>query len=51
VGGDLGEGELNPNKIGFVHPHLLPPPSKGEDIIMGSYDVSRTGEELKESSE
>jgi hypothetical protein len=33
VGGDEGEGELNPDKIGFVHPHLNPPPSKGEDII------------------
>jgi hypothetical protein len=28
-----GRGELNPDKIGFVHPHLNPPPSKGEDII------------------
>jgi hypothetical protein len=29
VGGDSGEGD----PIGFVHPHLNPPPSKGEDII------------------
>jgi hypothetical protein len=33
VGGDEGEGGLNPQKIGFFHPHLNPPPSKGEDII------------------
>jgi hypothetical protein len=33
VGGDEGEGGLNSDKIGFVHPHLDPPPSKGEDII------------------
>jgi hypothetical protein len=33
VGGDEGEGGLNPDKIGFVHPHLNPPPSKGDDII------------------
>jgi hypothetical protein len=26
VGGDEGEGGLNPDKIGFVHPHLNPPP-------------------------
>jgi hypothetical protein len=34
VGGDEGEGGLNLNRIGFVHPHLNPPPSKGEDIIL-----------------
>jgi len=28
-----GEGGLNPEQIGFVHPHLRPPPSEGEDII------------------
>jgi len=33
VGGDEGEGGINPQKIGFAHPHLNPPPSKGEDII------------------
>jgi hypothetical protein len=31
--GDEGAGEPNLNPIGFVHPHLDPPPSKGEDII------------------
>jgi len=29
----VGEGELNSEKIGFVPPHLNPPPSKGEGII------------------
>jgi hypothetical protein len=37
VGGDEGEGRPNLNPIGsvigFVHPRLDPPPSKGEDII------------------
>ena len=33
MGGDEGEGGLNPDKIGFVHPHLNPPPSKGEESI------------------
>jgi hypothetical protein len=31
VGGDKGEG--GPNGRNFFHPHLNPPPSKGEDII------------------
>jgi hypothetical protein len=33
VGGDEGEGGLNQDQSYFVHPHLNPPPSKGEDII------------------
>lgn len=31
AGGDVGEGE----QIPFVHPHLHPPPSKGEEIKWG----------------
>ena len=50
MGGDEGEGGLNPDKIGSVHPHLNPPPSNGEDIIeeisniFGQFSKSRIRE-------
>jgi hypothetical protein len=39
--GDKGEGALNQNRIDFVHPHLNPPPSKGEDIIVENSNIFR----------
>jgi len=36
AGGEEGEGE----KVPFVHPHLHPPPSKGEEIKRGKFQIS-----------
>ena len=47
VGGDEREGGVNPEKIGFVHPHLNPPPSKGEDIIIENLIYPRNSQAIK----